>query len=68
MSLALSLGVGWGMVIVSFMVGLYYNVIIAWTLYYFFASMTSKLPWEKCGEVWNSELCATIRGSTVSNE
>lgn len=63
----ISVGVGWGMVMVSFMVGIYYNMIIAWTLYYFFASMTAKLPWEQCGEYWNTLLCATIRGSVSAN-
>ncbi|XP_067948115.1 sodium- and chloride-dependent glycine transporter 1-like isoform X2 [Watersipora subatra] len=62
-------GVGWGMIVVSFMVGIYYNVIISWTLYYFFASMTSQLPWELCNEWWNTALCANIRGKTEnSNE
>ena len=56
-------GVGWGMIVVSFMVGIYYNMIIAWTLYYFFASMTKKLPWEFCNEWWNTPVCASVRGS-----
>lgn len=60
--LALCSGVGWGMIVVSFMVGIYYNMIIAWTLYYFFASMTKQLPWELCREWWNTPLCANIRG------
>jgi len=61
-------GVGWGMIVVSFMVGIYYNMIIAWTLYYFFASMTKKLPWELCDEWWNTQLCASIRGSAGGNK
>ena len=36
------------MVIVSGLVGIYYNMIIAWAIYYLFASFTSKLPWEDC--------------------
>ena len=38
-------GIGWGMVLISFMIIIYYNVIIAWTLYYLYAGMTSVLPW-----------------------
>lgn len=60
-------GVGWGMIVVSFMVGIYYNMIISWTLYYFFASMTKKLPWEFCDEWWNTALCASVRGSVSLN-
>lgn len=45
------------MVITCTIIGLYYNVIIAWSLYYFFASMTSQLPWEYCGNWWNTDYC-----------
>lgn len=33
---------------VSFMVGLYYNTIIAWVLWYFFNSFQDPLPWSTC--------------------
>lgn len=46
------------MVIVSAMIALYYNVIIAVCIYYFFASMTSKLPWSACDDYsWASCYC-----------
>uniref|UniRef100_A0A3Q2CJS5 Transporter n=1 Tax=Cyprinodon variegatus TaxID=28743 RepID=A0A3Q2CJS5_CYPVA len=41
-------GVGIGMVIVTLIVSIYYNVIIAYSLYYMFASMQSALPWSSC--------------------
>ncbi|XP_074660842.1 sodium- and chloride-dependent glycine transporter 1-like isoform X2 [Tubulanus polymorphus] len=50
-------GLGYGMVIVSWLIGLYYNVIIAHTIFYFFASMQSVLPWTTCGNDWNTEHC-----------
>lgn len=37
-------GLGFAMTIVSALIALYYNVVIAWCLYYLFASMTSYLP------------------------
>ena len=43
-------GIGVAMVIVSGLVGIYYNMIIAWAIYYLFASFSSKLPWEDCEE------------------
>ncbi|KAJ9583871.1 hypothetical protein L9F63_021785, partial [Diploptera punctata] len=46
-------GLGYGMVIVSAIVMLYYNLIIAWTIFYMFASFSSVLPWEKCEE-WST--------------
>ncbi len=50
-------GVGYAMVIICSLVVLYYNVIVAWCMYYFFASMTSELPWVTCDNWWNTELC-----------
>lgn len=33
---------------VSLMVGLYYNTIIAWVMWYFFNSFQDPLPWSQC--------------------
>ncbi|RWS30401.1 sodium- and chloride-dependent glycine transporter 2-like protein [Leptotrombidium deliense] len=52
-------GLGYAMILVSFSVGLYYNVIIAWTLYYIVASFTSKLAWEQCDGSWMTNNCMT---------
>ena len=48
-------GIGIGMVIVSSMVAIYYNMIIAYSLFYLFASFTSYLPWQDCDKSWNNE-------------
>jgi solute carrier family 6 amino acid transporter-like protein 5/7/9/14 len=53
-------GVGYGMLVVSAFVGIYYNVIIMYTLYYMFASFTAKLPWIGCGNAWNTVNCSEI--------
>lgn len=45
------------MFLVSFFVGIYYNMIVAWTFFYLFSSFTSKLPWSACDNWWNSEAC-----------
>nr|XP_050868486.1 sodium- and chloride-dependent glycine transporter 1-like [Vespula vulgaris]XP_050868487.1 sodium- and chloride-dependent glycine transporter 1-like [Vespula vulgaris]XP_050868488.1 sodium- and chloride-dependent glycine transporter 1-like [Vespula vulgaris] len=52
-------GLGYGMVLVSSVVMLYYNLIIAWTLYYIFASVVGagELPWAKCEDPWSTEDC-----------
>ncbi|XP_013386200.1 sodium-dependent proline transporter-like isoform X3 [Lingula anatina] len=60
-------GVGYAMVIVSSLVAIYYNVIIAWTLYYLFASMTADLPWAHCNNTWNTPLCSENAYSIQSN-
>ncbi|XP_068431315.1 sodium-dependent neutral amino acid transporter B(0)AT1-like [Clinocottus analis] len=41
-------GVGVASMAVSFLVGLYYNTIIAWVMWYFFNSFRSPLPWSRC--------------------
>uniref|UniRef100_A0AAQ5X419 Transporter n=1 Tax=Amphiprion ocellaris TaxID=80972 RepID=A0AAQ5X419_AMPOC len=63
-------GVGYTVIIIALYVGFYYNVIIAWSLYYLFSSMTSELPWLRCGNSWNSPNCTdpkTINGSVLGN-
>lgn len=45
------------MVLIAFYTDFFYNVIIAWALYYFFASFTTKLPWTTCNNTWNTKEC-----------
>uniref|UniRef100_A0A8C5F0U1 Transporter n=1 Tax=Gouania willdenowi TaxID=441366 RepID=A0A8C5F0U1_GOUWI len=63
-------GVGYTVILIALYVGFYYNVIIAWSLYYLFSSMTSELPWLKCGNRWNSPNCVdplAINKSVLGN-
>ncbi|KAF7708458.1 sodium-dependent neutral amino acid transporter B(0)AT3-like [Silurus meridionalis] len=41
-------GVGVASMTVSFLVGLFYNTILAWVLWYFFHSFQNPLPWQSC--------------------
>ena len=41
-------GVGFSSVVVCFLVSLYYNVIIAWCVFYFVNSFQDPLPWSSC--------------------
>ncbi|KAL2080633.1 hypothetical protein ACEWY4_024426 [Coilia grayii] len=41
-------GVGVASMMVSFLVGVYYNTILAWVLWYFFHSFQDPLPWSEC--------------------
>lgn len=47
-------GLGISMNIISFYFCLYYNMIIAYSLYYLFYSFDTKLPWSKCDWAWAS--------------
>jgi SNF family Na+-dependent transporter len=41
-------GIGIACMFVSFMVSVYYNMIIGWSFYYMFISMQEKLPYQSC--------------------
>lgn len=51
-------GVGITMVLISLFVTIYYNVIIAYSLYYLFASFQRELPWSKCSVTWADGNCS----------
>ncbi|KAK9873732.1 hypothetical protein WA026_002088 [Henosepilachna vigintioctopunctata] len=50
-------GVGFCAVLIAFYVSFYYNVIIAWALYFLGTSISSELPWMHCNNSWNTEKC-----------
>ncbi|XP_047273543.1 sodium-dependent proline transporter isoform X4 [Homo sapiens] len=60
-------GAGAAMLLIVGLVAIYYNMIIAYVLFYLFASLTSDLPWEHCGNWWNTELCLEHRVSKDGN-
>ena len=56
-------GVGYGMVIISGIVCVYYNIIITWTIYFLYQSFRAVLPWSTCDNEWNTASCY-MRGET----
>jgi SNF family Na+-dependent transporter len=40
-------GIGWAQIIVSWIISIYYAIILCWSVYYFFLSFTYPLPWSK---------------------
>ncbi|KAJ4937422.1 hypothetical protein JOQ06_001981 [Pogonophryne albipinna] len=59
-------GVGYGMMVVSTYIGIYYNVVICISFYYFFQSMTHLLPWTYCNNPWNTPDCSGVFSSNFS--
>ncbi|XP_031574817.1 sodium- and chloride-dependent betaine transporter-like isoform X2 [Actinia tenebrosa] len=53
----MSRGIGYAMVMISFLVSIYYNVIIAWCLLFLYNSFRAEVPWKNCGNPWNTDLC-----------
>ncbi|XP_041665108.1 sodium-dependent neutral amino acid transporter B(0)AT1-like [Cheilinus undulatus] len=41
-------GIGIGSMLVSLLIGLYYNTLIAWIMWYLFNSFQNPLPWSQC--------------------
>ncbi|CAD5217579.1 unnamed protein product [Bursaphelenchus okinawaensis] len=61
-------GVGVSAAVVSYLVGLYYNVILTWCIYYLYQSFSLELPWTHCPKYENGteyEECA--RSTTPTN-
>lgn len=50
-------GIGYAMIVICALVSIYYNVILAWSCYYFFNSFMSQLPWVGCKHEWSSVNC-----------
>ena len=53
-------GIGYAICFIDLYMGMYYNTIIAWALYYFCSSFTTTLPWTSCTNSWNTEYCRTV--------
>ncbi|XP_051158286.1 sodium- and chloride-dependent glycine transporter 1-like [Leptopilina boulardi] len=50
-------GLGYCTVVVMTLVNIYYMVIVAWTLFYMFASFSTKLMWAYCDNDFNTDEC-----------
>ncbi|CAG7726590.1 unnamed protein product [Allacma fusca] len=50
-------GIGYASCITCFLLNIYYIVILAWAIHYFFSSFTYDLPWSSCDHAWNTDKC-----------
>ena len=51
-------GIGYAMVAVSFLCTIYYNVVIAWVIYFIYSSINREVPWKSCKNKWNTPSCS----------
>ena len=47
-------GIGWTMFVSSWLCTIYYNMLIAYAVFYIVASLSDQLPWKTCGHWWNT--------------
>ncbi|KAI6176722.1 Transporter [Aphelenchoides bicaudatus] len=57
-------GIGYCVIMTAFYTDFFYNVIIAYSLHYFFASFKFTLPWTSCRNDYNSPACYEPTWST----
>lgn len=65
---AFFLGVGAGMVLISFVGSIYYNMVIAWSLYYLYNSFRGILPWSQCTNTYNTACESSVSWPSVAVE
>ncbi|KAH6923229.1 hypothetical protein HPB50_025442 [Hyalomma asiaticum] len=58
-------GVGFAMVCVSMVVAVYYNVIMAYTIYYTASTFQSQVPWARCDPRWANDTPCFVRSENV---
>ncbi|KAA3678822.1 solute carrier family 6 (neurotransmitter transporter, amino acid) member 5/7/9/14 [Paragonimus westermani] len=58
-------GLGWCMVFASGVVSIYYNLFIAYSLYFLGMSFNWILPWSHCENEWNTPRCFTYQGNVT---
>lgn len=59
-SLSDDAGIGYAICLIDIYMGMYYNTIIGWAVYYLFASFDSELPWMTCNNPWNTRDCTPV--------
>nr|QQY02531.1 glycine transporter [Cryptocotyle lingua] len=59
-------GIGYAMVLVSWILVIYYQVVVAQCIYFLISSFTSVLPWTDCGHEWNSPGCVDGTNATLN--
>eukprot|EP00057_Strongylocentrotus_purpuratus_P026668 XP_011681142.1 PREDICTED: sodium- and chloride-dependent GABA transporter 3-like [Strongylocentrotus purpuratus] len=69
-------GIGIATTVVAWWRTIYYNTILAWTLYYLYSScLGGELPWARCDHEWNTASCRVgsskwvcFNGTYIGNE
>ncbi|XP_021372488.1 sodium- and chloride-dependent GABA transporter 2-like isoform X1 [Mizuhopecten yessoensis] len=52
-------GLGVSAMCITFIMNIYYVMVLNWSAFYFVMSLTSELPWATCDNEWNTPMCVT---------
>ncbi|XP_034829151.1 sodium- and chloride-dependent glycine transporter 2-like [Maniola hyperantus] len=56
-------GAGYATVVLNIVAMIYFASIMSYPMLYIYHSFSSPLPWQSCGNSWNTEKCAEITGN-----
>ncbi|XP_075992038.1 sodium- and chloride-dependent glycine transporter 1-like [Anticarsia gemmatalis] len=56
-------GAGYAAIVMNVIAITYFAAIMSYPILYIYHSMSSPLPWQNCGNSWNTDKCTEIRGN-----
>ncbi|EDV19673.1 uncharacterized protein TRIADDRAFT_33106 [Trichoplax adhaerens] len=59
-------GLGIAMIVSCILNVVYFHIVLAWSLFYFYASFFPQLPWASCNNTWNTHECY-VTGDVFGN-
>ncbi|XP_013181480.1 PREDICTED: sodium- and chloride-dependent glycine transporter 1-like isoform X1 [Papilio xuthus] len=59
-------GAGYAVILVNIIATTYFAAIMSFPLLYIYHSFTSPLPWQSCGNTWNTDRCSELTGNSTS--
>ncbi|CAH2066295.1 unnamed protein product, partial [Iphiclides podalirius] len=60
-------GAGYAVVVLNIIAIIYFAAIMSYPLLYIFHSFTTPLPWQSCGNSWNTNRCTEINSNSTVN-
>ena len=60
-------GIGWASVVISWIISVYYAIILCWSVFFFFQSFISPLPWSKEANLRQINLTYQFTNNTLNN-
>ncbi|XP_013200457.2 sodium-dependent proline transporter [Amyelois transitella] len=58
-------GAGYAAVVLNVIAVIYFSSIMAYPVLYIYHSFSSPLPWQSCGNSWNTERCSELTGHST---